>query len=51
MDLLEEGATLVSDHDDLNINHKLDERIPEDAQLFVICQEDTYHKIKRKQAK
>ncbi|WP_022794157.1 potassium channel family protein [Marinococcus halotolerans] len=50
MALLEEGATLVSDHDDLNINHKLDERIPEDAKLFVICQEDTYHKISGKEA-
>lgn len=44
-DLLNKGATLVADRGDLHINHKLDEPIPEDAELFVICDEETYSKI------
>ncbi|MDR6883390.1 potassium channel family protein [Bacillus sp. 3255] len=43
--LLEEGATLIADRDQLNINRKLDQLIPEDAQLFVICDGDTFQRI------
>jgi voltage-gated potassium channel len=44
-DLLNKGATLVADRGDLHINQKLDEPIPEDAQLFVICDKATLSKI------
>ncbi|MBD0382124.1 potassium channel family protein [Paenibacillus sedimenti] len=44
-DLLKEGATLISDGDQLNINRKLDQPIPEGARLFVICDMDTYDRI------
>ncbi|MDU0204449.1 MULTISPECIES: potassium channel family protein [Paenibacillus] len=43
--LLLEGATLISDRDQLNINQKLDQLIPEDAQLFVICDAETYERL------
>jgi voltage-gated potassium channel len=43
--LLNKGATLVADRGDLHINQKLDEPIPEDAQLFVICDKETLLKI------
>nr|WP_263323686.1 potassium channel family protein [Neobacillus sp. Marseille-Q6967] len=46
MDLLDKGATLVADRGNLQINHKLDEPIPEDAQLFVICDKKTITEIK-----
>lgn len=39
--LLEQGATLVADHTDLHINQKLDEPIPADARLFVLCNKET----------
>ncbi|MFB4163262.1 potassium channel family protein [Alteribacillus sp. JSM 102045] len=45
-ELLAEGATLVSNGENLNINRKLDENIPENARLFVICDEETYQQIK-----
>lgn len=45
-DLLKEGATLIADRDKLNINRQLDEEIPDNAKLFVICDRDTYEKIK-----
>lgn len=45
IDLLNKGATLVADRGDLNINQKLDERIPDDAQLFVICDKETISQI------
>ncbi|NHM33790.1 hypothetical protein [Neobacillus terrae] len=41
MDLLNKGATLVANQGNLNINRKLDERIPENAQLLVICDKKT----------
>ncbi|SDH23982.1 voltage-gated potassium channel [Alteribacillus persepolensis] len=44
-ELLREGATLVSDGDQLNINKKLDEPLSEKARLFVICDAETYQKI------
>jgi len=40
-DLLNKGATLVADRGDLQINQKLDSNIPENAQLFVICDKET----------
>ncbi|WP_161407002.1 potassium channel family protein [Paenibacillus silvestris] len=45
--LLLEGATLISDRDQLNINQKLDQLIPEDAQLFVICDAETYDRLSK----
>ncbi|WP_252315922.1 potassium channel protein [Sinobaca sp. H24] len=51
-ELLHEGATLVSDGQDFHINQKLDEKIGEEARLFVICSEKTYDQInKRKKQK
>lgn len=47
-DLLNRGATLVADRGDLHINLKLDEPIPDDAQLYVICNEETYSQINPK---
>jgi len=47
MDLLNKGATLVADRGDLNINHKLDVPIPPNAQLYIICDEDTFSRIKK----
>ncbi|WP_018933616.1 potassium channel family protein [Gracilibacillus lacisalsi] len=46
-DLLKQGATLVADRDHLNINRMLDETIPDNAELFVICDQPTYQKIIR----
>ncbi|UJF33457.1 potassium channel protein [Paenibacillus hexagrammi] len=43
--LLQEGATLISDGDQLNINRRLDHFIPEDARLFVICDKDTIQRL------
>ncbi|WP_082220430.1 potassium channel protein [Domibacillus robiginosus] len=45
MDLLDEGATLVADHTNLHINQKLDEPIPIEARLFVMCDKETIAKI------
>lgn len=41
-DLLEQGATLIADRDQLDINRRLDEKIPNDAVLYVICDTETY---------
>lgn len=46
LDLLNKGATLVADGDDLYINQKLDQPIPVDAQLFVICDKNTVEELK-----
>lgn len=43
--LLEEGATLLADGENLSINQKLDDPIPEDAKLLVICEKQVYQKI------
>ncbi|MCA1032409.1 ion transporter [Bacillus timonensis] len=43
--LLNQGATLIADGDKLNINRRLDETIPKDSKLFVICDKETYSKI------
>ncbi|WP_182201130.1 potassium channel family protein [Paraliobacillus salinarum] len=45
-ELLNFGATLVADGDDLSINRKLDHPLPEHAQLYVICDKNTIEKIK-----
>lgn len=44
-DLLDEGATLISDRNDLSINRKLHDPIPKDARLFVVCEPETYNRI------
>lgn len=41
-DLLEQGATLIADRDQLDINRRLDEKIPNEAVLYVICDTETY---------
>ncbi|ASN07312.1 ion transporter [Virgibacillus necropolis] len=43
LSLLEKGATLLADRNDLSINQRLNEKIPEDAELFVVCSVDTYN--------
>lgn len=45
-DLLEQGATLIADREQLDINRRLNEKIQDDAELYVICNTETYHKIK-----
>lgn len=45
-DLIQKGATLVSNGDDLTINRKLNQSIPDDARLYVICDDLTYDRIK-----
>lgn len=44
-DLLEQGATLIADRDQLDINRRLNEKIPVGAELYVICNQETYEKI------
>jgi voltage-gated potassium channel len=44
-ELLNEGATLISDGNKMNINKQLDEVIPEQNRLYVICDQETYHKL------
>ncbi len=44
--LQEIGANLLSDGKDFGIIRKLDEQIPEEAKLYIICDESTYNKIK-----
>ena len=45
-DLLQQGATLLSDRSDLSINRKLDQLIPKDARLYIVADEATYRRIK-----
>lgn len=47
-DLLNQGATLIADRNDLAINRKLDQQIPEGAELYAVCDQVTYESIKRK---
>ncbi|MRG87751.1 potassium channel family protein [Salinibacillus xinjiangensis] len=44
-DLLKEGATLIADGKNLGINRMLDEKIREDAKLYVVCDRSTYDKL------
>jgi voltage-gated potassium channel len=46
--LLQEGATLIADHQNLGINRMLDKEIPADAKLYVICDQFTYQRITKK---
>ncbi|MCZ8538278.1 ion channel [Paenisporosarcina quisquiliarum] len=43
--LLEHGATLIADRQKMDINRRLQEEIPSDAILTVICDDSTYHSI------
>ncbi|MFC4557580.1 potassium channel family protein [Virgibacillus kekensis] len=45
-ELLHQGATLISDGEKLDINRRLDEKIPADAELYVICNQETYQKLR-----
>lgn len=47
-DLLQKGATLISDGEHLNINKRLHEQIPQGARLFVICDRETYGRLTQK---
>ncbi len=44
-ELLREGATLISDGAELNINRRLDDPIQKDARLFVICDKSTHARL------
>ncbi|WP_019413407.1 TrkA family potassium uptake protein [Paenisporosarcina sp. TG20] len=46
--LLAEGATLIADRQHMDINRRLNEDIPPDAVLYVICNEDTHLKLNSK---
>lgn len=46
--LLDKGATLLADRNDLNINERLGEKITGDAKLFVVCSVDTYNQYWKK---
>ncbi|MFC0270580.1 ion channel [Metabacillus herbersteinensis] len=41
-ELASKGALLIANHNDLSIISKLDQDIPNDAKLFIICDDDTY---------
>ncbi|MFQ3542445.1 ion channel [Halobacillus rhizosphaerae] len=43
--LLDQGATLIADRNDLTINRKLDELLPAEAELYAVCDDITYQKI------
>lgn len=43
LELLQEGATLIADRDMLDINRRLEEKIPKEAVLYVICNSEIYH--------
>ncbi|CDQ18348.1 voltage-gated potassium channel [Halobacillus karajensis] len=45
---LKRGATLIADGNDLAINRKLNEAIPERAELYAVCDQATYQKIMSK---
>jgi voltage-gated potassium channel len=47
-DLLKIGATLISDREKLNINRNLHKEIPQDAKLYVICDNETYQSLSSK---
>ncbi|MBL0386549.1 NAD-binding protein [Tumebacillus sp. ITR2] len=44
-ELLQEGATLISDSTQQSINRRLDEVIPDGVSLFVICDQETYRRL------
>lgn len=43
--LLAKGATLIADREQMDINRRLNEDIPSDAVLYVICNEETSLKL------
>ncbi|RAP78373.1 potassium channel family protein [Paenibacillus montanisoli] len=45
LSLLKQGATLISDRGDMSINTKLQEPIPADAKLYMVCDIATYKQI------
>ncbi|TFB24037.1 potassium channel protein [Filobacillus milosensis] len=45
--LLDYGATLLSEGEHLGLAKYADHNIPENAELLIICDEDTYEKIQR----
>jgi voltage-gated potassium channel len=45
MELFESGATLISDGHALDVARRHQERIPDGAKMFVICNEETYNKL------
>ncbi|MCT8138097.1 NAD-binding protein [Anaerobacillus sp. CMMVII] len=45
--LLQNGATLIADRHLLDINRRLNETIPEEAVLYIICNRETYEKLKK----
>lgn len=47
-ELLEEGATLIANKNDLTINQRLNDAIPEDAELYAICDIQTFDHILQK---
>lgn len=44
-ELLSKGATLIADRDQLNINRRLQEKIPNEAVLYIICNKETYEAL------
>ncbi|MFD2045424.1 potassium channel family protein [Ornithinibacillus salinisoli] len=44
-ELLAQGATLIADRDHLDINRRLNDKIPANAELYIICDKETYQKI------
>lgn len=42
------GANLISDRNDFNIFTKLENLIPKEAELFIICSKETYHEMIKK---
>ncbi|WP_412977974.1 potassium channel family protein [Ornithinibacillus sp. 179-J 7C1 HS] len=44
-DLLNQGATLIADGNKLDINRRLNEMIPSNAELYIICDQTTYDNI------
>ncbi|WP_209123745.1 TrkA family potassium uptake protein [Alkalihalobacillus sp. BA299] len=47
-ELLSNGATLIADRDQLNINRRLHESIPDDAVLYIICNKETYQSLQER---
>lgn len=45
MELFEKGATLISDGHALDVARRHNEKIPDGAKMFVICDERTYREI------
>nr|WP_281288219.1 ion channel [Paenibacillus methanolicus] len=45
-ELKQEGANLIADRKDLGIIRKLDEPLPKEARLFIICDDSTYARIR-----